>query len=142
MIRHCTVRAPAEVSTDDDILKDTLNDVRVSDFSDVTHNKIFILECALANSNRGQGLGFCVLGTVIDLQMLNKLLLKLCGALSATVPLALAYSTFGVGESTGLRECDALSMEHVQTLQLWVSAVSAGSNCSLANLTIGEVLSM
>eukprot|EP01047_Picozoa_sp_COSAG01_P066412 COSAG01_NODE_9163_length_2531_cov_2.047678_1_plen_609_part_10 len=45
------VYAPAEISTSVGVLQKILNDIRVSDLSTETHDKVFILECALSNSN-------------------------------------------------------------------------------------------
>jgi hypothetical protein len=129
--------APAEVSTDADVLKETLNKIRINDFSTETHEKVFILECALANCNDGQGVGFCVRGIVIDTKMLNKLKFQLYSALTTAIPVALTFSTLGVDKTDdGFGSCEALKPEQIETLRLWVSAVSGGiGNCSLTNLT-------
>ena len=138
--------APAEVSTAADTLKEKLNGIRISDFSRETDDKIVILERALANGNNGQGVGFCVMGTVIDKKMLNHIALKLYGLITAAVPLVLAYSTFSAGKSGGLGPYDALTQEQAAALMAKLStAASAGGgdgNYSVANLTIAEVLSM
>jgi hypothetical protein len=62
-----------------DTLKEKLNDIRISDFSPETDDKISILERALANCNDEQGVGFLVMGTVIDKKMLDHIQLKLYG---------------------------------------------------------------
>jgi hypothetical protein len=137
--------APAEVSTAADMLKEKLNDIRISDFSRETDDKISILERALANCNDGQGVGFHVMGTVIDKKMLNRIALKLYGLIAAAVPVVLAYSLFSAHKSDGLGPCDALTPDQVGALVAKLSAVSAAGgdgNCSVANLTIAEVLNM
>eukprot|EP01043_Picozoa_sp_COSAG02_P020119 COSAG02_NODE_985_length_15457_cov_108.738247_7_plen_535_part_00 len=132
------VRAPAEVSTKADTLKETLNDIRISDFSTETHDKIFILECALENCNGGQGLGFCVMGTVIDLKMLDKLMWKLYGALTTMAPLAIAYSTFGAGKAhPPSGDTCALSAVHASTIQAMLSDRNA--SC-VYNMTLESIL--
>ena len=128
-----------------DTLKEKLNDIRISDFSPETDDKISILERALANCNDGQGVGFHVMGTVIDKKMLNRIALKLYGLIAAAVPVVLAYSLFSAHKSDGLGPCDALTPEQVGALVAKLSAVSAAGgdgNCSVANLTIAEVLNM
>jgi hypothetical protein len=80
------VTVPAEVSTGADTLKEKLNDIRISDFSRETDDKVSILERALANCNDGQGVGFCVMGTVIDKKTLNHIALQLKGLAAAVVP--------------------------------------------------------
>ncbi len=77
---------PAEVSTGADTVKEKLNDIRISDFSRETDDKVSILERALANCNDGQGVGFCVMGTVIDKKTLNHIALQLKGLVAAVVP--------------------------------------------------------
>jgi hypothetical protein len=137
--------APAEVSTAADTLKEKLNDIRISDFSRETDDKISILERALANCNDGQGVGFLVMGVVIDKKMLTRWMVKLYGLVTALGPLFLAYSTFSAGKPDGLEPCDALTPEQVGALVAKLSAVAAAGgdgNCSVANLTIAEVLSM
>jgi hypothetical protein len=82
---------------------------------------------------------------VIDKKMLNHIALKLYGLAAAAVPFVLAYSTFSAKKSDGLGPCDALTPEQVGALVAKLSAVAAGGsggNCSVANLTIAEVLSM
>ena len=68
------------------------------------------------------------------------------GLVAAAVPLALAYSTFGAEKSEVLGPCDALTPEQVAALvaKLFAAAnaTSGEGNCSLANLTIVEVLSL
>eukprot|EP01046_Picozoa_sp_COSAG06_P000275 COSAG06_NODE_7_length_38054_cov_37.302569_37_plen_170_part_00 len=128
-----------------DTLKEKLNDIRISDFSPETDDKISILERALANCNDEQGVGFLVMGTVIDKKMLDHIKLKLYGYVTAAAPLFLAYSTFSAGKSDGFGPCDALTPEQVGTSVAKLSAVAAtggDGNCSVANLTTAEVLSM
>jgi hypothetical protein len=39
---------------------------RINSFDVDSHNRLLILETAMEKSNHGQGIGFCVLGVVID----------------------------------------------------------------------------
>jgi len=85
------------------------------------------------------------MGTVIDKKMLSRIQLKLYGLVTTAGPVVLAYSTFSARKSDGLGPCDALTPEQVGALVAKLSAVAAGGgdgNCSVANLTIAEVLAM
>jgi hypothetical protein len=83
---------PAEVSTQADDLKERLNDVRVSDFSREADEKVAIIERALSNANHGQGVGFQVVGTVIDQRKLQQIGMRLVAGAQVFVPLVLAFS--------------------------------------------------
>jgi hypothetical protein len=69
--------APAGVSTACDDLKERLNQVRINDLNRSTHERLAILESAMANVNHGQGVGFSVFGYVIDKNMLIVMAAKL-----------------------------------------------------------------
>ena len=96
----------------------------------------------MANCNDGQGVGFCVYGFVIDMKMLHTLAMSLWGAVVAAVPFALAYSTLGTAKSAEHGTCAALTPEQVGALMTKLSAAGGDSNCTMANLTIAEVLSL
>jgi hypothetical protein len=134
---------PAEVSTKADDLKDRLNDVRVSDFSREADEKVAIIERALSNANHGHGVGFRVLGTVIDKRKLQQIAMGLVAGAQVFVPLVLAFSVYGVDDaapsSVGAiergdgEECSALSESQAAALALFQTM---NSTCTY-NLTIG-----
>jgi hypothetical protein len=134
---------PAEVSTQADDLKERLNDVRVSDFSREADEKVAIIERALSNANHGQGVGFQVVGTVIDQRKLQQIGMRLVAGAQVFVPLVLAFSVYGVDDaapSSGTtergdgQECSALSAIQVAPLAAWHQMMN--STCAY-NLTIG-----
>ena len=57
--------------------------MRISDLSPEIDARLIILERAMANVNHGQGVGFDVLGIVIDNKMLTMMAVKLYAASSA-----------------------------------------------------------
>ena len=133
---------PAEVSTQADELKERLNDVRVSDFSREADEKVAIIERALSNANHGQGVGFQVLGTVIDKRKLQQIAMGLVAAGQVLVPLMLAASVYGVDDvasNSGATErgdaedCSTLSESQAAALALFQTM---NSTCTY-NLTIG-----
>ena len=128
----------AQITTDADLLKECLNDMRIVDFSRETDEKISIVERALANCNDGRGVGFCVNNVVIDKKMLGQIALKLYGFLGSSIPIVLAYSAFAEDS------CEALTPEQAALLVMKLSAASTGggAHCSMANITIAQVLGM
>ena len=96
----------------------------------------------MANCNDGQGVGFCVYGFVIDMKMLHKLMMSVKGAVVAVVPFALAYSTLGTATPAGPGTCMALTPVQLGALVAKLSAAGGDGNCTMANLTIAEVLSL
>ena len=76
--------APSTVSTCCADLLEALNDLRAEGELEKLP-RILELELFLKNKNRGQGLGFVVLGVVLDKRMLAKLLL---GSFTVALPLA------------------------------------------------------
>jgi hypothetical protein len=142
---------PAEVSTQADDLKERLNDVRVSDFSREADEKVAIIERALSSANHGQGVGFQVVGTVIDQRKLQQIGMRLVAGAQVFVPLVLAFSVYGVddavqpasqdqpGGSGSAAKC-GLTPQQVGMIKAMFDG--AGDNCSFANVTIGAVLAM
>ena len=138
--------SPAEISTDADILKECLNDIRICDFSRETDDRICILERALTKCNNGHGVGFCVWQVVIDKLTLQRIGMEVYALVAASAPIGLAYSAFSASK-TQPTACEALTPEQAAALVLKLSAAAAaasvgGGNCSIANLTIAEVLGM
>ena len=81
-------------------------------------------------------------GMVIDNKALNTLLIKLYSAITAVASFVLASSTFGTAGMHGTGACQGLTPEQVGALVAKLSTTGGDGNCSMANLTIGEVLSM
>ena len=136
-------RAPAEVSTDADILKEDLNDIRISDFSAETHDKVFILECALANCNNGQGVGFSIFATVIDRKMLTLLEVKLVTAMTTLLPLMIGLSIFAHDHESPLggdavlgSACD---LDDVQAATIRSAMLNRNGTC-VYNMTLDAIL--
>jgi hypothetical protein len=137
--------APAELSTAADLLKESLNDIRIRDFSRETDEKVSILERALANCNDGQGVGFCVHGTVVDKSMLKQIGIKLYSLVGALVPAILAYSAFSTNKTAQLGVCKGLTPEQAAALVMKLSIATSSDgddNCAMTNLTVAEVLGM
>ena len=75
---------------------------------------------------------------VIDKKMLGQIALKLYGFLGSSIPIVLAYSALAEDA------CEALTPEQAALLVMKLSAASTGggAHCSMANLTIAQVLGM
>ena len=148
LIALLVASGPAEVSTQADVLKERLNDVRISDFSRETDEKVAIIERALASANCGQGVGFQVLGTVLDQRKLQQIGAGLLARVQAALPFVLALSVYAVqseatqdqpGGSDSEASC-GLTSQQVGMIKAMFEG--AGDNCSFANVTIGAVLAM
>eukprot|EP01043_Picozoa_sp_COSAG02_P026824 COSAG02_NODE_1556_length_11948_cov_8.326441_5_plen_537_part_00 len=130
--------APAALSTKCDDLKEKLNAVRISDLSPEIDARLIILERAMANVNRGQGVGFNVFGFVIDKKMLTLMAVKLYAGGSAAFTALLAYSAYAPGAAPGGAQC-GLSAAQVGTVQ----GMMQGRNASCSyNMTVDEILGM
>ena len=142
---------PAEVSTQADDLKERLNDVRVSDFSREADERVAIIERALSSANHGQGVGFQVVGTVIDQRKLQQIGMRLVAGAQVFVPLVLAFSVYGVDDAvqpasqdqpSGSGSAAKCGLTSQQVGMIKAMFDGAGDNCSFANVTIGAVLAM
>ena len=131
--------APAALSTACDDLKEKLNEVRISDLSPDIDARLIILERAMANVNHGQGVGFNVLGIVIDKKMLTLMAARLYAAGSAAFTAILAYTAYAPDVSAGGSAQCELSSTQVSVVQ----SVLEGRNMSCAyNMTVDAVLGM
>ena len=81
----------ADVSTACDDLKEGLNRVRVLTMDPEVHNRVSILETAMANCNHGQGVGFKVRNIVLDKKMLAKIALQIQSVVVFLAPIILSY---------------------------------------------------
>ena len=81
----------ADVSTACDDLKEGLNRVRVLTMDPEVHNRVSILEPAMANCNHGQGVGFKVRNIVLDKKMLAKIALQIQSVVVFLAPIILSY---------------------------------------------------
>eukprot|EP01045_Picozoa_sp_COSAG04_P001948 COSAG04_NODE_67_length_29431_cov_17.894313_17_plen_152_part_00 len=99
---------------------DSLNDKRLESVLDPeTDTKLQILERALLNANRSQGIGFVVLGKVVTRATLKAIFLAVVGFLGTVVPVLLTLRPAEVA-SVGACELDAVQrvrlQEHAQLL--------------------------
>lgn len=76
-----------------DDLKERLNKMRITNFDVANHERLLILETALEKSNHGQGIGFCVLGVVIDKPVLYAYTNKFLGLVTFIAPILATWST-------------------------------------------------
>jgi hypothetical protein len=83
--------APAQVSTSFDEFREQLNRVRLEDLSEATDIRVRLLERALMNVNRGQGVGVTVLGTVIDKRRLTQLAGGMGAVVATVAPVLYSY---------------------------------------------------
>lgn len=132
-------RTPAEVSTDADILKESLNKLRINDFSRETHEKVFILECALANCNDGQGVGFCVMGVVIDTKMLTLIEFKLVTAATTLLPLMIGLSIFAGSHESPTGGGSVCELDDVQAATIRSVMLNRNATCNY-NMTLDAIL--
>jgi hypothetical protein len=80
---------PAGISTACDGLKAALNQVRLDDLTKATSERVARLERALDRENNGGGIGFTVLGTVVNKRMLNQIASGVVGLVLFVLPLVL-----------------------------------------------------
>jgi hypothetical protein len=118
----------AGASSDADGITESLNDKRMESVLDLeTDAKLQVLERALLNTNRRQGIGFVVAGKVIDRATLKAICVAVAGFLGTAVPVILALRPAEV-VSVGSCELDATQraklQEHAQLLL-------ANSTCGL-----------
>jgi len=107
-------------SSEADGIIDSLNDKRLESVLDPeTDTKLQILERALLNANRSQGIGFVVLGKVVTRATLKAIFLAVVGFLGTVVPVLLTLRPAEVA-SVGACELDAVQrvrlQEHAQLL--------------------------
>lgn len=88
-----TILGPATVSSECDDLKERLNRMRITNFDVETHERLLILETAMEKSNHGQGIGFCVLGVVIDKPVLYAYTNKFFGVVTFIAPILATWSS-------------------------------------------------
>eukprot|EP01052_Picozoa_sp_SAG31_P042704 SAG31_NODE_6865_length_1866_cov_1.503679_1_plen_353_part_00 len=92
VLTFLTILGPAEVSSECDELKERLNKMRITTFNLADHERLLILETAFEKSNRGQGIGFCVLGVVVDKPVLYAYTNKLIGVVTFVAPILATWS--------------------------------------------------
>ena len=131
---------PAKISTAVDDLQDRLNDIRINDFSRTTDERVLIIERAVANANHGHGIGFRVMGTVLDRAKLNQVGFKILVALQTAAPLVLAMSLDkNAGRVAEDLDCQLTTVQ-LNAIRATAQAVINGSSCSF-NITLNEILS-
>ena len=88
----------------------------------------------MANCNDGQGVGFCE-----NAAQAHDVGQRRCRSRGA---LCLAYSTLGTATAAEHGTCVALTPAQLGALMAKLSAAGGYGNCTMANLTIAEVLSL
>ena len=78
---------PAEISTMCDRLNEALSTLRVEDPSAETDERVTRLKRALQGVNNGNGIGFVLLGTVVNKRMLNQIASAVVGVVLFVLPL-------------------------------------------------------
>lgn len=140
----------AAVSTRCDVLRLTINDLRLDYSSDAQsktiHERTYPLQLTLAELNHGQGLGFLIFGHVIDSKSLRNLLIAVLSFYSTAIPLILALlpdptgaDGVPVGSANATATCEPTPQQVAVVRALFASA---DSNCSFANVTVGSMLGM
>ena len=82
--------APASTSSAAGGLIDKLNAIRLNDLTIAADTRVGLLERALERCNRGQGIGFCVGGVVVDTATLRKLMAQIYGLLLVVLPFVIS----------------------------------------------------
>ena len=82
--------APASTSSAAGGLIDKLNAIRLNDLTIEADTRVGLLEWALERCNRGQGIGFCVGGVVVDTATLRKLMAQIYGLMLVVLPFAIS----------------------------------------------------
>ena len=81
---------PASTSSAAGGLIDKLNAIRLNDLTIEADTRVGLLERALERCNRGQGIGFCVGGVVVDTATLRKLMAQIYGLLLVVLPFVIS----------------------------------------------------
>ena len=82
--------APASTSSAAGGLIDKLNDIRLNDLTTEADTRVGLLERALERCNRGQGIGFCVGGVVVDTATLRKVTAQVYGLMLVVLPFVIS----------------------------------------------------
>ena len=84
-----------------DSLVNELNEKRKEAMDIETDQKLQVLERALAQENAGQGIGFTVLGVVVDRKTLSRIFLVVMGTLGTATPTQHRSVASTQGDMTG-----------------------------------------
>ena len=129
---------PAAIGTACDNLTDKLNSIRLNKPTEKNDIKVGITERALGNTNHGQGLGFKVLGVVLDKAMMARIAVQLGAAAWVALPFIISsyvsIQPITTGVNTG--SC-SLSAPQVTLIK---AAASLNGTCSYDTVSIGSVM--
>ena len=123
-----------------DMLREVLNLKRIAAPFASVHQTLKIIEQALDRLNQGQGLGFVVFGTVLDMRKLSRIFAAVISILSAVLPIVFALAGTD-NTSSNLAATDAacsLTSEQKTLLQSAVATFNA--SCAWSNATIAALV--
>ena len=131
---------PARITDDCTTLMQALNEVRLNDLSTESDVKLQVLERALGNANRGQGIGFTFAGIVISPQTLRILVAKAWAFLAFILPFVWPSIIDSLSVAAGEDDTQstsgcALTILQQQALQSTVSTFH-NATCTY-NVTLG-----
>ena len=125
----------AQVSTDCTKLLRALHDKRVNFTSDGSHLGILKLEVLIRQCNGNQGLGFVVLGRIVDKQMLKTIFLTIVSTSVTAFPLIVSLR-HGAAASPGLSPC---GLSNVQRNTIQALMEERNKTCAF-NMTLDSIL--
>jgi hypothetical protein len=127
----------ALVSSNCDILMENLNRVRLNDLNLQQHQRVSVLETALKNVNNGQGIGFKVLGLVVNKQKLRQMTASVYAAASVVTPFLLQIYA-DKRPKTDIGSTDTCKLSAMQQAQVdgFAQALAVNTTCTL-NITFG-----
>jgi hypothetical protein len=119
---YANISGPAEISTMCDRLDEALSTLRVEDPSAETDERVTKLKRALEGVNNGNGIGFVLLGTIVNKRMLNQIASAVVGVVVFVLPL---FITLPV-------ELDMETNQKIDALSAALSALNSSiySTCS------------
>ena len=117
------ISGPAGVSTEADHMLMKLNAIRMHDLSHDVHQRVYILETALNNINNMQGVGFEMLGIVVNRRLLRKVVVQMWAAGAFMLPILL---TLVEKAKTVNTDCAARAIFANSTCSFDAAAISCG----------------
>lgn len=128
----------ASASSACDSLVTALNEKRKLDMSKDTHQKLQILEYALEKENAGQGLGFVVLGTVVDRKTLSRIFFLVMGTLGTIGPIIMALRPTEPETMGGLCRLREDQREAIRAIA--TAVLGENATCSFQNVTLDYIM--
>ena len=103
-----------------------------------THQKLQVLEYALEKENAGQGLGFVVLGVVVDRKTLSRIFFLVMGTLGTIGPIIIALRPTESDAISGTCTLNNEQREAIKTVA--IAVLGENATCSFRNVTLDYIM--